>query len=58
MDKTLTSDIPSDDKAMVLAIEDASIEIGQAIEQMKKDQAEIDQLKTETRAMLKDLMAA
>ena len=58
MDKTLTSDIPSDDKAMVLAIEVASIEIGQAIEQMKKDQAEIEQLKAETRAMLKQLMAA
>jgi len=58
MDKTLTSNIPSDDKAMVLAIEDASVEIGQAIEQMKKDQAEIEQLKTETRAMLKELMAA
>jgi hypothetical protein len=58
MDKTLISDIPSDDKAIVLAIEDASAEIGQAIEHMRKDQAEIEQLKAETRAMLKELMAA
>ena len=58
MDKTLTSDIPSDDKATVLAIDDTSAEIDQVIEHMRKDQAEIDQLKAETRAMLKELMAA
>ena len=58
MDKTLTSDISSDDRAIVLAIEDASAEIGQAIEQMRNDQTEIEQLKAETRAMLKELMAA
>jgi hypothetical protein len=38
IDKTLTSDIPSEDKTIVLAIEDASAEIGQAIEHMRKDQ--------------------
>lgn len=58
MNKTLTSDIPSDDKATVLAIDDTSAEIDQVIEHMRKDQAEIDQLKAETRAMLKELMAA
>lgn len=58
MDKTLTSDIPSDDKSIVLAIDDTSAEIDQVIEHMRKDQAEIDQLKAETRAMLKELMAA
>lgn len=50
MDKTLTSDIPSDDKAIISAIDDASAEIGQVIKQMREDQAEIDQLKAETRA--------
>ncbi|MEK6325758.1 MAG: hypothetical protein AABN33_29300 [Acidobacteriota bacterium] len=54
----MTSDIPSDDKAIVLAIDDASAEIGQVLEHMRKDQAEIDQLKAETRAMLKGLAAA
>ena len=58
MDKTLTSDIPVDDKTIVLAIEDASAEIGLVIEHMRRDQAEIEQLKAETRAMLKKLMAA
>lgn len=58
MDKTVTSDIPSDDKPIVLAIDDASAEIGQVIKHMKKDQTEIEQLKAETRAMLKELMAA
>ncbi|SRR6266478_4838990 len=51
--------MPSDDTTeIVSAIEDASAEIDQAIERMKKDQAEIDQLKAQTRAMLKELMAA
>lgn len=51
--------MPSDDTTeIVLAIEDASAEIDQAIEHMRKDQTEIDQLKAETRAMLKELMAA
>jgi hypothetical protein len=58
MDKTLTSDIPSDDKATVLAIDDTSAEIDQVIEHMRKDQAEIEQLKAETRVMLNELMAA
>lgn len=58
MDKLLASDMPLDDKGIVLAIENASAEIGRTIEQMRKDQAEIDRLKTETRAMLKELMAA
>jgi hypothetical protein len=58
MDKTLASDIPLEDKTLILAIEDASAEIGRAIDCMKKDQAEIEQLKAETRAMLKELMAA
>ena len=58
MKRTLTSDIPSDDRATVLAIDDTSAEIDQVIEHMRKDQAEIDQLKAETRAMLKELMAA
>lgn len=58
MKKTLTSDISSDDKATLLAIDDTSAEIDHVIEHMRKDQAEIDQLKAETRAMLKQLMAA
>lgn len=58
MDKTLISDIPSDDEAIVLAIQDTSAEIDQVIEHMRNDQAEIDRLKAETRAMLKELMAA
>jgi hypothetical protein len=58
MHKLLNSDITSDDKDIVLTIDDASAEIGQVIEHMRKDQAEIDQLKTETRAMLNELMAA
>ena len=55
MDKTPPSNIPSNDKAIVLAIEEASTKIGQAIEHMRKDQVEIEQLKAETRAMLKDM---
>lgn len=47
MDKKLTSDIPSDDKAIVLAIEAASAKIGHAIEHTRKDQAQIEQLKAE-----------
>ena len=58
MDKTMTSDLSSDDKTIILAIEDASAEIGRVIEQMRRDQAEINQLKIETRAMLKQLKAA
>ena len=58
MDKTLTSNISSDDKAIALAIDDTSAEIDQVIEHMRKDQAEIDKRKAETRAMLKELMAA
>ncbi len=58
MDKTLISDIPSDDEAIAVAIDDTSAEIDQVLEQMRKDQAEIDRLKAETRAMLKELMAA
>jgi hypothetical protein len=51
--------MPSDDPTeIVSAIEDAFAEIGQAIESMRKDQAEIDQLKAETRKVLKELMAA
>jgi hypothetical protein len=40
------------------AIEDTCAEIARAIEQMEKDQAEIEQLKAETRAMLRELKAA
>ncbi|MEK6409138.1 MAG: hypothetical protein AABN34_19615 [Acidobacteriota bacterium] len=42
---THCSDMSSDDKAMVSAIEAASVEIDRAIERMRNDQAEIDQLK-------------
>jgi len=45
MKKTLTSDISSDDTATLLAIDDTSAEIDHVIEHMRKDQAEIDQLK-------------
>ena len=49
----------SDDTAEIIsAIEDTSAEIGQAIEHMRNDQTEIEQLKAETRAMLKELMTA
>ncbi len=51
--------MPSDDTIeIVSAIEDASAEIDQAIERMREDQTEIDRLKAETRAMLKELIAA
>jgi hypothetical protein len=56
--KTLISDVPLDDKAIVLAIQDTFEEIDQVIEHMRKDHTEIDRLKAETRAMLKELMAA
>lgn len=52
------SDMSSDDKDIVLAIDDTSAQIDQVIEHMRKDQTDIDQLKAETRAMLKQLMAA
>ena len=59
MDKTLTSDVtPEEANNIKAAIEDTCAEIARAIEQMKKDQAEIDQLKVETRAMLSELKAA
>jgi len=40
------------------AIADTCAEMARAIEQMRKDQAEIDRLQAETRAMLKQLEAA
>ena len=52
------SDMSSDDEAIGSAIDDTYAEIDQVIEHMRKDQAVIDQLKAETRAMLKELMAA
>ena len=52
------SDMSSGDKAIVSAIDNASAELGQVIERMRSDQAEIEQLKAETRAMLKELMEA
>ena len=58
MDKTRTPDISSDDEAKIVsAIEDASAEISRALERMKKDQAEIDRLRAETRVMLHELKA-
>lgn len=51
--------MPSNDNTKIVsAIEDASAEIGQAIERMRNDQTEIDRLKAETREMLKELMTA
>ena len=59
MDKTLTSDVtPEEANSIQAAIEDTCTEIARAIEQMEKDQAEIEQLKAETRAMLRELRAA
>ncbi len=59
MDKTLTSDVtPEEASSIKAAIEDTCTEIARAIEQMEKDQAEIEQLKAETRAMLRELKAA
>jgi hypothetical protein len=59
MDKPLASDISSDEAADIkAAIEETCAEIARAVEQMRKDQAEIDQLKAETRAMLEKLKAA
>ena len=58
MDKTVISDINSDDKAIALAIDDTSAQIDHVLERMRKDQAEIDRLKAETRAMLQEWMAA
>lgn len=52
------SDMSSANKAVVSAIDDASAELDQVIKRMKSDQAEIERLKAETRAMLKELMAA
>ena len=51
------SDMSSDDKAIVSAIDDASAELERVIERMRSDQTEIERLKAETRAMLRDLMA-
>ena len=59
MDKTLDSDISPDETADIkAAIEETCAEIARAVEQMRKDQEEIDQLKAETRAMLEKLKAA
>ena len=59
MDKALDSDMSTDETAdMKAAIEETCAEIARAVEQMRKDQAEIDQLKAETRAMLEKLKAA
>jgi hypothetical protein len=59
MDKTLASDVtPEEANNIKAAIEVTCAEIAHAIEQMRKDQQEIDQLKAETRAMLKELKAA
>lgn len=59
IDKTLASDLSPDEAADIeSAIKDACAEIARSIEQMQKDQAEINQLKAETRAMLKKLKAA
>jgi hypothetical protein len=59
MDKTLISDVASEEENSIqAAIEDTCAEIARAIEQMEKDQAEIEQLKAETRAMLRQLKAA
>jgi hypothetical protein len=59
MDKTLTSDVtPEEINSIKTAIENTCAEIARAMEQMEKDQAEIEQLKAETRAMLRELKAA
>ena len=59
MDKPLISDLSADEAADIeSAIEDTCAEIARSIEQMRKDQAEIDRLKAETRAMLEQLKAA
>ena len=59
VDKTLTSDVtPEEANNIQAAIEDTRAEIARAMEQMEKDQAEIEQLKAETRLMLRDLKAA
>ncbi|MGA9767916.1 MAG: hypothetical protein WBV94_02680 [Blastocatellia bacterium] len=44
--------------AEIISFEETCAEIARVVEQMRKDQAEIDQLKTETRAMLEKLKAA
>ena len=59
MDKPLASDVtPEEANSIKVAIEDTCAEIARAIEQMEKDQAEIELLKAETRAMLRELKAA
>ena len=59
MDKTLDSNMSPDETADIkAAIEKTCAEIARAVEQMRKDQVEIDQLKAETRAMLEKLRAA
>jgi len=59
MDKTLTPDLSPDESADIKsAIENIFAQIARSIEQMRKDQAEIDRLKAETRAMLEKLKAA
>jgi hypothetical protein len=59
MDKTISSDItPEEANNIKAAIEDTCAEIARTIEQMKIDQEEIDRLKAETRAMLRELKAA
>ncbi|MEW6367480.1 MAG: hypothetical protein AB1714_22865 [Acidobacteriota bacterium] len=59
MERSPPSDLAPDETAsIVTAIEGASTEIARLLEQMTRDQAEIERLKDETRAILEDLKAA
>lgn len=58
MEKTVPTEMPADEAAQVQAeIQRYFAEIERANQRMKKDQEEILNLKTRTRAMLAELMA-
>ena len=59
IDKTQAFNLsPAEAAEIESAIKDTCAEIARSLEQMRKDQAEIVQLKIETRAMLEKLKAA
>lgn len=59
MEKASMSDLtPEEANHIQAAIADTCAEIARTINDMQRDQEEIERLKAETRAMLKSLMAA
>lgn len=58
MSKTLASDLTSEEAELKAAIDKLFDEIAHEVEQMKRDQEEIERSKLRTRAMLAELKAA